>query len=357
MRVLALYWIIMSMFLATALHAAAAERPTADQIKQAVADGDLPGLHSVLVLLDSAPFTEVYLKGEDQRWGRDLGAVQHGPETLHDLRSVSKSIVGLLYGIALEQGLVPGLDASLLAQFPEYPDLAQDSQRAAITIRDVFTMQMGTQWDESLPYTDPRNSEIAMEMAKDRYRFVLDRPMVKKPGLEWSYNGGATALLGRLIAKGAGKPLDTFAKESLFDPLGIQFEWVKGADGEPSAASGLRLTAPGLAKIGQLINDDGVYAGRQLIPASWLEASFAPEATLPSGMRYGLHWYLAAQGDPPQWLSGFGNGGQRLTVQPQHNLVMVFFAGNYNQPDAWKIPARAVEEYLAPTLRKAIRGE
>src|SRR5262249_21524636 len=92
----------------------------------------------------------------------------------------------------------------------------------------------------NVPYTDPTNTEIAMERAPDRYRYVLDRPIVAEPGKTWIYCGGATALLGRMIAKGTGKPLHAYAREALFDPAGIAVtEWAKGADGNESAASGV----------------------------------------------------------------------------------------------------------------------
>ena len=151
------------------------------------------------------------------------------PETLHDLRSVTKSIVGLLYGIALDRGLVPPPDAPLLAQFPEYSDLAADPRRARLTIAHALTMTLGMEWDEQRPYTDPANSEIAMENAPDRNRFILERPFVAAPGERWIYSGGAVALIGDLIAKGTGRTLPDFARQALFAPLGITtFEWAEG---------------------------------------------------------------------------------------------------------------------------------
>ena len=350
--------ILMSLIILTGLvvsgNAIAKDKEMEQQVQQAFDEGKLEGLHSVLVLLKNEPFAEIYFQGDDERWGVPLKDRQHGPDTLHDLRSVTKSIVGLLYGIALSEGKVPGLDESLVAQFPQYEDLASDPKRQAITMRDVLTMQMGTEWNEDLPYTDPRNSEIAMELAEDRYRFVLEQSMVTEPGTEWRYSGGATALLGRLIALGTGMPLNAYAQEKLFAPLGIEeYDWIEGQDGEPSAASGLRLSTHSLARIGQMINNGGTWQGRQIVPKDWLENTFERSVEL-TGLHYGLHWYLASDGDPPRWMSGFGNGGQRLTVQPQHDLVIVIFAGNYNQPDAWKLGVRLIEEYLVPALKKEL---
>ena len=156
---------------------------------------------------------------------------------------MTKSLVGLLYGIALADGKVPPPAAVLVDQFPEYPDLAADPARRRLTVAHALTMTMGLEWNENLPYTSAANSEIAMERAPDRYRFVLEQPVREAPGSRWGYNGGATALLGRIIARGVGAALPDHAETVLFGPLGIaQFEWIRGQDGAPSAASGLRLT-------------------------------------------------------------------------------------------------------------------
>ena len=326
--------------------------PMNGALQEAFDAGELDGLHNVLVTLKGETLAEIAFPGADERWGRPLGLREHGADTLHDLRSVTKSVVGLLYGIALGEGKVPSVDAPLLAQFPDYRDLRGDPLRDEITVGHALSMTMGTEWSEDLPYSDPRNSEVAMEMAKDRYRFVLDRPMVAEPGSSWTYNGGATAIVARLIAKGTGMSVDAYAKEKLFAPLGIDtFEWIRGADGEPSAASGLRLNAGDLARIGQLVLDGGRHDGRQIVPAEWLSEAFTPRTSLDE-LRYGYQWWLSAGGTPPDWVAGFGNGGQRLTVQESIGLVVVVYAGNYNKPDAWKIPVKVIMDFVAPAVRK-----
>ncbi len=323
-----------------------------NELDDAFAAGKLSGLHSVLVIHKGKTLAQRHYPGVDECRGIPLGERLTDSASLHDLRSVTKSVTGLLYGIALAEGLVPGLDETLVSQFPEYPDLAAQPDRQKISIRNVLSMKMGTEWNEDLPYTDLQNSEIAMDMAEDRYRFVLDRPMVTKPGDWWNYNGGATAIIGHLIAKGTGMPVDDYARQKLFEPLGIgNFEWVKGRDGVPLVASGLRLNIHDLAKIGRLILDNGVWQGNQVVPADWLTVSFTPHANLHSGLRYGLFWWLSPDGSPPNWVAGFGNGGQRLTVSPSGQLIVVVFAGNYNKPDAWEIPVRVITEFVVPALR------
>lgn len=324
-----------------------------EQLSAALAANELSGLHATVVALDGERVAEAYFAGEDERWGSPIGLIEHGPQTLHDTRSITKSIVGLLYGIALDEGIVPELEAPILGLFPQYADLRDGSAREAITVADVMTMQMGTEWDESLPYSDPRNSEIAMELADDRYRFVLDRPMAAEPGTVWTYNGGAVALLAHLISQGAGMEIDDYARSRLFEPLGISdFEWVRGADGVPSAASGLRLTARDLATIGVLLAQDGRYANRQIVPSAWLEASFRPQVSIMDGFDYGLLWYIARGPSGDAIVIASGNGGQRLTVQPAAGFVVATFAGNYNDPNAWQLPVRVLVDYAVPEIMR-----
>ena len=325
----------------------------AERLSAAVEANEIVGFHSTVVMLDGDRIAEAYFQGEDERWGTAIGSVDHGPNTLHDLRSVTKSVVGLLYGIALLEGAVPPLDTPLLDMFPEYADLRDGTRREEITIEDALTMQMGTEWDESLPYTDLRNSEIAMELSEDRYRFVLDRPMVTEPGTTWTYNGGAVALIAKVIADGTGQEIDAFAETRLFDPLGIEnYEWVRGADGVPSAASGLRLTARDLAKIGVMIAQNGSYEGQEIVPASWLELSFRPAAILQEGFDYGFLWYLTNGPGGSPIIIAVGNGGQRLTVQPNAGFVVATFAGNYNDPNAWQTPVRVLLDFAIPEVSR-----
>jgi len=154
------------------------------RLDKAIADKRIWNLHGLVVLRNDRLVLERYFEGEDQTRGiGKIGRVTFKPEMIHDLRSCSKSIVGLLYGIALQQGKVPPPDAPLFSAFPEYADLADREGRDRLTVQHVLTMTMGTDWDESsLLYSDPRNSEIAMDNAADRYRYILERRVVDTPG-------------------------------------------------------------------------------------------------------------------------------------------------------------------------------
>jgi CubicO group peptidase (beta-lactamase class C family) len=319
--------------------------------------GTLPNVHAVVAARRGLIFFERYLAGPDAGLGRPLGVVRFGPDTLHDMRSVSKSIVGLLYGIALAAGRVPRPEAPLLAQFPEYPELAGDSARQGLTVGHALTMTLGLAWDEmTFPYGDPRNSETAMNQAADACRYALGRSVVAAPGVQWGYNGGATAVLAQLIAKGTGLALPAFARQALFEPLGIgRTEWKLGPNGVAVAASGLRLTPRDLARIGVAV----LEGGGGVIPETWLAESFAPVVSLPDGRQYGYQWYLgpvmtddgAGGVRREAVIQAIGNGGQRLYLMPQFDLVVVVTAGNYDALDQGRPPLVVLRDVVLPALR------
>jgi CubicO group peptidase (beta-lactamase class C family) len=314
-------------------------------------DGRVSGLHALLVSRSGRLLFEHY--------GEALGAVTFGPAALHDLRSVTKSIVGMLYGIALAGGKVPPPEAKLHDQFPEYADIGRQPGRDRITIAHALSMTLGTEWEElTTTYGDSRNSATAMELSPDPYRFVLDRPIVGEPGVKWTYNGGATVLLGRLIAKGTGEKLPDYARHALFDPLGLgPTEWSIGLQAEANAAAGLRMRAPDLLRVGQMVLAGGAWQGTQVVPQAWLRQSTTPLIAIEDSFRYGWHWFL---GDIPvgapkrteRLIAGTGWGGQRLFLMPALDLVVAMYAGNYHipRPEQRRIAYAVLTELVLPSI-------
>ncbi|SKA02996.1 CubicO group peptidase, beta-lactamase class C family [Enhydrobacter aerosaccus] len=297
----------------------------------------LSGLHALLVSQHGSVIFEHYQPGEDKSRSRGpLGRVVFGPDVPHDLYSVSKGVVALLYGIALAEGKVPPPEAGLYAQFPEYADLALQPGREKLTIAHVLSMTMGLAWDElSIPYGHPQNSEDAMDAAPDRYRYILSLPIVYAPGSQWTYCGGATALLAHLIVRATGQPLLDYARRVLFEPMGFGASaWATDSRGEPYAASGLRLLPRDMLKIGQLVLSGGEWQGRQLVPAGWVKTITTPVVRIDARRDYGYHWYVgqvtaAGQSLLHRWVGGIGWGGQFLFVLPDLDLVVAMNCGNY----------------------------
>lgn len=321
-------------------------------LQDAFAAGEYRGLHGLLIARHGKLAVEQYFDGADESWGHPLDNPQHGPDMLHDMRSVTKSVVSLLYGIALAEGRVPDTSTRLFDALPDYAALATTPLQRRITIGHVLSMRMGIAWNEDMTYADPRNGEREMEAAKDRNHYVLSRPMAEAPGKRWVYCGGATALLGLLIARGTGQRLEAYAAERLFAPLGIfEWEWVNGSDGFAAASSGLRLKARDMARIGQLMLDRGQAFGNRVVPPGWLAVSFKPRAVVESGLHYGYQWWighLLQSGKP--WAAAFGNGGQRLFVIPSLDLTVAILAGNYNKADQWKMPVRLMSRIVIPSI-------
>ncbi len=146
-------------------HAAEVDQAALTKLEQRIRSGEIPGVHGVVVVHHGKTVAEWYVAGKDETLGDPLGMVQFGPDTLHDIRSVTKSVVSMLFGIALTDGAIKSLDTPVLDYFPEYKDL-HTPERMKIRLSDVLSMTSGLHWDErTYPYTDPRNSEIAMDLA------------------------------------------------------------------------------------------------------------------------------------------------------------------------------------------------
>ena len=325
-------------------------------LKDAVPNEHLRNLHSVVVLRHGSLVFEQYFNGRDEHFGTPVGNTTFDGETLHDVRSITKSIISMLYGIAFAHNHAESVSNPILDTFTAFADLRSEPDRMKILVKHALTMTMGTKWNETLPYDNPKNGEYQMEEANDRYRYILDRPLVKAPGECWNYNGGATAVLAELVSRATSLPLLKFAKKRLFEPLGItHLEWITDEGGEPLAASGLRLRPRDLAKIGQLMLNQGRWAGRELVPASWIHESTKPHVRISKHICYGYQWWLGNSRFDSVYtplVAGFGNGGQGLHILPELDLVVVVTAGNYNDPKHRLIPTTVLNQFVLPAICK-----
>ena len=246
-------------------------------------------------------------------------------ETLFDVRSVTKSVVSLLTGIALRDGVVPSLDVSIAPYLrPQYDVDAQD---AAVTLRHLTTMTSGFQWDETTGTGTSYNDWIL----SDRHvQYVLDRPHVAPPGASFVYNSGAVHLLGVVLERAAGRALPEYASEKLFAPLGIlraDVIWELLSDGYVNGGSGIDLRGRDLLKLGQLLLQRGFSGSTSVVPESWVAQATQPAFTwrqdygAQRSTTYGaLFWVSDAQ---PRAAFAWGHGGQFVYVVPSLELVVV----------------------------------
>jgi CubicO group peptidase (beta-lactamase class C family) len=225
-------------------------------------------IHSVLVVHRGNLVFERYFTGRDETplsfLGTRVADVSFDAHTLHSLKSVSKSVASLVVGIAIDRGLIHGVDEPILGFFPELADM-RTPERDRLLLRHALGMTMGLQWVEATPTTGPANDETRMYLSGDACRYVLARPAVSAPGERFFYNTGALALISAIVHKTTGQPLDEFARAHLFAPLGISGEQWDRIGRDTDAGGGLRLRPRDMARIGQLVLDGGRRNDRQIV--------------------------------------------------------------------------------------------
>jgi len=263
-------------------------------------------------------------------------------DTLHNMKSVSKSVASLAIGIAIDRGLIRSLNEPIFSFFPECADL-RSPEKDRIQLVHVLTMTMGLKWVEATPSTgDFNNDEARMHMAADPSRYVLALPVTAPAGQEFFYNTGALTLASAIVHKATGRPLDEFAREVLFEPLGISaVEWAR-VKGDTDAGGGLRLRPRDMAKIGQLVLAGGRWNDRQIVSKDWIENSTTAKIKATDDQYYGYLWWLGRVGTNAgavNWIGALGRGGQSIRIVPESNLVVAVTAGYYQDysPQAFKL--------------------
>ena len=176
-------------------------------------------IHAVVIVRHGKLVFEQYFAGPDERW-LVAGRFDHDATTRHDMRSASKSVISLLVGIAIDRKLIASAEEPVVKFFPEYAAVKSPGWDQ-VTIRHLLTMSSGMQWDENRGWNDPKNDEPHLAGEADPIRYILSKPIAAPPDTVWTYNGGGTELLGNILERVSGKPLEAFAREALFGPLGI----------------------------------------------------------------------------------------------------------------------------------------
>jgi CubicO group peptidase (beta-lactamase class C family) len=292
-------------------------------------------IHSVIVERHGKLVAEIYRRGQDKQvFSIFAREVEFGPTILHDTRSVGKSVISLLIGIALEQKKIKNLQTSVIDFYPEHADLATP-ERKAITLEHLLTMSSGLEWSEG---GAGRDDEHRLMWKWSPIHYVLSRPLVAPPGQKFNYNSGGTAVLADVLTRATGMPWQDYARTVLFEPLAIRdLTWTTDWHSRPMAFTGLRMRPRDMAKIGRLLLNKGVWNGpkpQQVVPVDWMANSLQPRlGTGFDGTQYGYHWWIGTadwNGRSIAWGAAFGNGGQRICIAPELDMAIVITAGAYN---------------------------
>lgn len=315
-------------------------------------------VHAVVIVRHGKLVFEQYFAGYDDPWGAPEGQFSFDAGTKHDMRSVSKSVASLLIGIAIDRKLIAGIEEPVVKFFPEYSAIKTPGWDD-ITLGHLLTMSSGIAWDEARAWNDPKNDEPHLGKDADPIRYVLAKPIAAPPDTVWNYNGGGSDLLGNIIDRVSGKTLAAFAREALFEPLGIQdWEWKDYENGRVSTAAGLRLRPRDAAKIGQLILNRGAWSGRQIVSTQWIDQSVRPRfqaiGYFGGLFYYGRMWWMGRtlSGDKDvKWIAAMGLGGQRIFIVPELDLVVMTTSGLYGSGRQGHAALDMLANFILPSIR------
>ncbi|MBL8147975.1 MAG: serine hydrolase [Anaerolineae bacterium] len=280
--------------------------------------------------MDSARLLEFLSRVEERNLGLDnLTVIRNGhvvldanwypytPDTPHQLYSATKSVVSLLAGIALDQGIIESLDQPILDFFPGRTIANLNDEKLAATVGDVLTMNY---WLACL-----NNGEAtyeAMHNAPDTIQPILDVP-VGVPGMGINYCDLTPHLMLGALQESLGRPVLEYAHENLLQPMGItDYIWRADSAGVPFGGYDLYLTPHDAARIGYLALRNGDWNGQQIVSPEWIETSTcADPAQCPfyDSQGYGYYWWML----PPDFYSAIGLAGQYIAVSPDHGLVVI----------------------------------
>jgi CubicO group peptidase (beta-lactamase class C family) len=283
------------------------------------------GLYSLLVIRNGVIVAETYFNGDDA-------------STRREVYSCTKSFTGTLIGIAIDKGLIKGVDRPLSDFLPAASYANPDPRKAAITLENMLTMNSGLDWNES----DATYS--AMYSSSDWTKYVLGFPMRAQPGTEFNYCSGCSHVLSAVIQNQTSGTAKQFAKTNLLDPLGISGAmWESDAQGIPIGGWGLRLTPREMAKLGYLYLHKGQWNGKQIVSSAWVQAATQKHSATDNNLDYGYQWWIYPRFGA---YAALGRYGQTIFVVPDKNLVIVTTAhipaGHdpiFNLIDTYIVPA------------------
>ncbi len=281
---------------------------------------------------------------------------------LHSLQSVTKSVLSVAFGIAVDAGHIPPVGAEAWPYFTAYGVDPSESGRADASLEDFLTMRSGISWAApGQTYEDGTHPTTVMELSDAWIDYVVSRPVTVEPGTRFDYNDGVSVMLGRIVHEATGQRIDAWAEEHLFEPIGIdEYYWKTTPAGEVDSEGGLYLTSHDLARVGYLMLRQGEWDGRQVVSADWVRASTSavvPDVN-PANDRpdtgYGYQWWVPVHEDgETRIFAANGYGGQFLHVVPEHDLISVFNGWTlHERPEfsSWM----AMQERILPAVDQGV---
>jgi len=311
-----------------------------DMVKATI-EGAYPDVHSILIYKDEKLVLEEYFYGYEK-------------EQPHQLRSATKPFIGALLGIAIDKGMIESEQDKLLDYFSKQYERIDhlDERKKEITIENFLTYRHGMDCENNNPKSE--GNELKMMDSADWVKHTLDLQMVNSPGEKSSYCTGIPLTLGRLIEIATDEKLETFAEENLFAPLGISnYKWNFAPDPTSKTTfSQMYLTPRDLIKLAKMYKDKGKWQGQRILQESWVEKTFDMEKG-----DYGYLWehkYFVIDGQQYNSYLASGNGGQKINIWPELDMITVFTGGNYNSYELYgksTPPNEMIPNYILKSVK------
>jgi CubicO group peptidase (beta-lactamase class C family) len=228
-------------------------------------------------------------------------------------------VLSALVGIAIDKGDLPGLDTRVLDFFPGYEIAHLDADKRAMTLGHLLTMSAGLKTEDSYLYDWVGLGR--MRASHDWAQYVLDLPVVTEPGTRFEYSNCVSQLIAIILQDATGQSVEAYAREHLFEPIGIvDYTWQGSRPDDSWGYSGLSLHPLDMARLGYLYLRGGEWDGVQVVPADWVQSSTSPQITAGTlADSYGYQWWVGTDMFMMQ-----GHGGQFVYVLPTRDLVVVF---------------------------------
>lgn len=233
-----------------------------------------------------------------------------------NVKSVSKSIVALLTGAAIDRGVIEGVGATLGDTAPRLIPSGADPRVADITIEDLLSLRAGLERTSGPNYG-------AWVSSRNWVADALSRPFVSEPGSAMLYSTGSTHVLGAALATAADASLLRLARDWLGGPLGIEIPaWTRDPQGFYLGGNEMALSVHAMARIGDMMRQGGLLGETRVLSADWLAQSLLPRTRSPfSGLAYGYGWFLgAAHGQDYALARGYG--GQVISFVPGLDMTI-----------------------------------
>jgi CubicO group peptidase (beta-lactamase class C family) len=270
----------------------------------------------------------------------DASIYPYNSSAPHRLASVTKSFMTTLIAIAADQGKID-LDGPMLSYFPVRTIANLDARKQAITVRNLAGMVNGMQ---SGCFSKDEETIDEMRSHPDWVQAALDRPMVADPGTVFCYDSPGMHLLSAILEQATGQTALDFARANLFGPLGIdEVVWRHDPQGINHGWGDLYLRPADAAKLGYLWLNHGVWEGRQIVPAQWVEDSAEAQIETHRSDKYGYGWWVAADS-----YAAVGRGGQLVRVNPALDVIVVTTGLDLNSDDVERLLVSALTDGGTP---------